>query len=43
MDETNYDTEDVAAALARTDTADGSGFQSEDELPPSDVTEEVAQ
>lgn len=32
----NYDDEDVPAALAKTDTADGSGFKSEKELPASD-------
>lgn len=32
----HYDDEDVPAALAKTDTADGSGFSSEDELPESD-------
>lgn len=36
----NHDDTDVPAALAR-DTQDGSGFDSEDELPPSDF-EEVA-
>ena len=37
MADTNphFDDEDVKAALERT-TQDGSGFQSEDELPPSD-------
>lgn len=32
----NHDEADVAMALAKTDTADGSGFDSEDELPESD-------
>lgn len=36
--ESNDDT-DVPAALAR-DTHDGSGFESEDELPPSDFEED---
>jgi hypothetical protein len=33
-----YDPEEVEAALAR-ETFDGSGFESEDELPPSDLEE----
>lgn len=32
----HHDDEDVKTALAKTDTADGSGFDSEDELPESD-------
>lgn len=35
----DHDEEDVASALER-DTADGSGFDSEDELPDSDYDEE---
>ena len=35
----DYDDEDVPAALAR-DTQDGPGFESEDELPPSDFEED---
>jgi hypothetical protein len=35
-DSDNHDEEDVKAALEKTDTADGSGFTSEDELPESD-------
>lgn len=34
----NYDDEDVPAALAKTGTADGSGFENESELPESDFT-----
>lgn len=32
----NHDEEDVKALLERTDTKDGSGFDSESELPESD-------
>lgn len=32
----NYDDEDVKAALAKTDTQDGPGFDNEDDLPESD-------
>lgn len=32
----HHDDEDVKSALDKTDTADGSGFESEDELPESD-------
>lgn len=35
----HYDETDVEKALAKTDTADGSGFESEDELPESDFVE----
>lgn len=35
----DYDAVDVPAAL-ETKTADGPGFESEDELPPSDFDEE---
>lgn len=35
----NHDEEDVKAALER-ETSDGSGFDSEDELPESDFDEE---
>lgn len=35
-DKPNYDAQDVPAALAKTDTQDGSGFKTEDELPESD-------
>lgn len=35
----NHDEEDVKAALER-ETFDGSGFDSEDELPESDFNEE---
>lgn len=37
--EENHDAEDVPAALAR-DTQDGSGFEDDVELPPSDFEEE---
>jgi hypothetical protein len=40
MTNQNFDDEDVAALLARADTADGPGFTSEDELPESDVEED---
>jgi hypothetical protein len=36
----DYDAVDVPAALER-ETADGPGFESEDELPPSDFDEEA--
>lgn len=36
MSDQNYDDEDVKAALAKSDTQDGSGFDSEDQLPASD-------
>lgn len=32
----HYDDEDVPAALAKTETADGPGFDSEEDLPESD-------
>lgn len=32
----HHDDEDVKMALDKTETADGSGFDSEDELPESD-------
>lgn len=36
----NHDATDVPAALAR-ETQDGAGFESEDDLPESDLDEEV--
>lgn len=35
-EQTSFDDEDVARQLRKTTTKDGSGFESEDELPESD-------